>query len=165
MTHPAYICCFIDSVSSGKQSHVSHKGMWAVLGVWTSRREVFFFSACHFRGIRDDIEEEDEQVSEPFKILNPLHRWSKRSPDQTSPPRVENWKDKACLLLIYPSEWQNNCKQCLFVFILLYGWMSLRGVSRFYKSMMRFDFQSHPFRVIANWFSLILNFFFHIIRT
>lgn len=24
----------------------------------------FFFSTCHFRGIRDDIEEEDEQVSE-----------------------------------------------------------------------------------------------------
>lgn len=34
----------------------------------------FFFSACHFRGIRDDIEEEDEQVSEPYKIFHPLHR-------------------------------------------------------------------------------------------
>lgn len=30
----------------------------------------FFFSACHFRGIRDDIEEEDEQVSEPSKVLH-----------------------------------------------------------------------------------------------
>ena len=34
----------------------------------------FFFSASHFRGIRDDIEEEDEQVSEPSKVFNPLHR-------------------------------------------------------------------------------------------
>lgn len=33
----------------------------------------FFFSAFHFRGIRDDIEEEDEQVSETSKVLNPLH--------------------------------------------------------------------------------------------
>lgn len=31
----------------------------------------FFFSACHFRGIRDDIEEEDEQVSEPSKVFPP----------------------------------------------------------------------------------------------
>lgn len=29
----------------------------------------FFFSTFHFRGIRDDIEEEDEQVSEPSKVL------------------------------------------------------------------------------------------------
>lgn len=39
----------------------------------------FFFSACHFRGIRDDIEEEDEQVSEPSKVFNPLLCWSERS--------------------------------------------------------------------------------------
>lgn len=34
----------------------------------------FFFSACHFRGIRDDIEEEDEQVSELSKVFYLLHR-------------------------------------------------------------------------------------------
>lgn len=71
---------FSESLESGKQSDFSQSGMWAVLGVWTSRREVFFFSACHFRGIRDDIEEEDEQVSEPYKIFHPLHRWLARSP-------------------------------------------------------------------------------------
>lgn len=31
--------------------------------MWNTCREVFFFSACFSRGIRDDIEEEDDQVS------------------------------------------------------------------------------------------------------
>lgn len=33
------------------------------LRMWNTCREVFFFSACFSRGIRDDIEEEDDQVS------------------------------------------------------------------------------------------------------
>ena len=32
----------------------------------------FFFSASLFRGIRDDIEEEDEQVSENYCTVNSL---------------------------------------------------------------------------------------------
>ena len=39
-----------------------------MIGVWTSCREVFFFSACFSRGIRDDIEEEDDQVSETTSL-------------------------------------------------------------------------------------------------
>lgn len=47
----------------------SHCGMWAAFGVWTSCREVFFSPLVFFRGIRDDIEEEDEQVSELSKVF------------------------------------------------------------------------------------------------
>lgn len=37
----------------------------------------FFFSALHCRGIRDDIEEEDEQVSELSIVFNSVHCCSK----------------------------------------------------------------------------------------
>ena len=41
---------------------------------WVSEQVAgMFFSACLSRGIRDDIEEEDEQVSEPSKVLNATH--------------------------------------------------------------------------------------------
>lgn len=47
------------------------------LGFMNEPQGSFFFSALHCRGIRDDIEEEDEQVSELSIVFNSVHCCSK----------------------------------------------------------------------------------------
>lgn len=59
--------------------------LWGIMGEQTRRREVFFFSACFYRGIRDDIEEEDEQVSDPSNVPNLL--LIREPPDPNLPSR------------------------------------------------------------------------------
>lgn len=66
-------------LEAGKQRPQSEWDVGCV-GCMNELQGSFFFSAFYFRGIRDDIEEEDEQVSEPSTVFHP---WLVTTPDET----------------------------------------------------------------------------------
>lgn len=69
-------CCFAINMGARQVWRVGGElgwGGWVGCGLcWVYERAAgkFFFSAFYFRGIRDDIEEEDEQVSEPPPLFS-----------------------------------------------------------------------------------------------
>lgn len=97
----------------------------------------FFFSACHYRGIRDDIEEEDEQVSEPSKAFHQTHHWLERCPDQIFQKSILSGLLKLFLYSIHEGWFQDHFLVCFFVCFYFYFYFFCSAVLKCLGSIIK----------------------------